>query len=199
MNYERNYLYFKNPKLFNFLIFFIFLALIGGLAYLYFDGFIEDIFLYVLGGVLFLLGIVLSIIFPLRRRISDQYIDKQVQEAVIKFEKMAINKLALKPTDDSNLKPVRYYSFINNTDYKHVNIMSRLGRDDITRTSQCRLVCHFYTDKKFVVYHYEFSLIRPWIAEGYTSYYYSEIAHKKIIEVNTDENPYLQIEDNVNK
>ena len=194
MDYQKNYLYFKNPRKFNvwWLIFFLLVA--GGLGYVTFSGLNPYTLIgYILSGVFLLIGIAFGAIFPLRIHIKDGFIDKQVRNAVVMFEKMALEQLKITPVAKDGLKTIRYYDFVETTKYQDIEILSRVGSDEKRRTSHCRLVCYFFTESKFITYHYEFSLIRPWLAEGYTNYYYSEIASKEVHEVNTENNPYLQM------
>lgn len=194
MDYKRNYLYFKNPRKYNFWWLILFILLAGGVGYAAYSGIIDNPMLgYIIAGLFLLFGFAFGAIFPLRVHIKDRYIDKQVRDAVVLFERLALDQLKIKPIKNDGLKTVRYYDFVDSTKYQDIEILSRTGADEKRRTSQCRLVCYFFTDSKFITYHYEFSLIKPWLAEGYTTYYYSEMATKEVHEVNTDDNPYLQM------
>jgi len=199
MDYKRNYLYFADPKRFNVWLLIILLLLAGGLGYAAFAAYVPAPLGYTLAGLLALLGIALGYVFPLRHHISDAYIDKQVSQAVNLFEKMALEQLKIEPINDDRLMPVRYYNFVETTKYGDIEILARVGADEKRRTSQCRLICYFFTESKFIAYHYEFSLIKPWLAEGFTNYYYSEMSTREVHEVNTADNPYLQTVEIINK
>ncbi|HOJ44511.1 MAG TPA: hypothetical protein PK340_00535 [Bacilli bacterium] len=200
MNYQRNYLYFKNPRKYNFWWLLLFLLIAGGAIYASFSGMLTPTYLgYVLGGILLLLGVSFGAFFPLRCRIKDSYIDKQVRDGVVMFEKLALDQLKITPLKSDVLQTVRYYSFTESTKYKDIEILSREGDDEKKRTSHIRLISYFFTESKFIAYHYEFSLIKPWLAEGYTNYYYSEMSTKEVHEVNTENNPYLQTVEIINK
>ena len=200
MDYKRNYLYFKNPRKFNFLWFLFFVLIAGGMGYATFSGLMPLTMLgYILAGIFILIGFAFGAIFPLRVHIKDAYIDKQVKDAVTMFEKLALQQLHITPVNRDDLNTVRYYDFVETSKYKDIEILTRLGADEKKRTSQCRLVSYFFAENRFITYHYEFSLIRPWLAEGYTNYYYSEISSKEVHEVNTEDNPYLQMVSIVNK
>ncbi len=200
MDYKRNYLYFKDPRRFNFLWMFFFLIVAGGAVYTGFAALVTPALVgYGLGVVFILIGFAFGKIFPLRYHIKDSYIDKQITSSVAIFEKMALDQLKIQEIQNDHLKRIHFYDFTDETKYKDVEVLSRVGLDEKRRTSQCRLICYFFLEGKFIAYHYEFSLIKPWLAEGYTNYYYSEISTKEVHEVNTEDNPYLQMVEIVNK
>lgn len=200
MDYQRNYLYFKNARKYNPWLLILFILIAGGIGYASYILLMQPQLLgYIFAGIILLVGIALGAMFPLRCRIKDEYIDKQVSTAVIQFEQMALEQLRITPLDNRDLSPVRYYAFVDKTKYEDIEILTRVGRDDKKRTSHVRLICYFFLESKFIAYHYEFSLIKPWLAEGYTNYYYSEMSSKEVHEVNTEDNPYLQTVAIVNK
>lgn len=200
MDYRRNYLYFTNPRKYNFWWLLLFILIAGGAFYAAYSGMVTPTYLgYVIAGLLFLIGIAFGAFFPLRCRIKDSYIDKQVRDSVVLFEDLALKQLKVNPIESDVLQTVRYYSFADTTKYKDIEVLSREGADEKRRTSHVRLICYFFTESKFVAYHYEFSLIKPWLAEGYTNYYYSEMSTKEVHEVNTENNPYLQTVEIINK
>jgi len=199
MDYKRNYLYFSDPKRFNVWWFVFFLIIAGGMGYATFSALVTAGLGYTLTGIFFLLGIAFGWIFPLKYHIEDSYIDKQINQSIKMFEAMALDQLKIEPLMNEKLQTVRFYDFVDKTKYKDIEILSRKGLDEKRRTSQCRLICYFFTENKFIAYHYEFSLIKPWLAEGYTNYYYSEMATREVHEVNTENNPYLQTVEIINK
>ncbi len=200
MDYKRNILYFTNPKRYNAWLLILFILIAGGAIYATYRNYVAPQTLgYVLSGVILLIGIALGAIFPLKHHIKDEYIDKQIRDSVVLFERMALDQLKITPKENDVLRPVRYYTFVDTTKYQDIKVLSRVGADDKKRTSHVRLICYFFLDSKFIAYHYEFSLIRPWLAEGYTNYYYSEMTTKEVHEVNTEDNPYLQTVAIVNK
>jgi hypothetical protein len=114
MNYQRNYLYFKNPRKYNFWWLLLFLLIAGGAIYASFSGMLTPTYLgYVLGGILLLLGISFGAFFPLRCRIKDSYIDKQVRDGVVMFEKLALDQLKITPLKSDVLQTVRLPNPLN--------------------------------------------------------------------------------------
>ena len=144
MDYRRNYLYFTNPRKYNFWWLLLFILIAGGAFYAAYSGMVTPTYLgYVIAGLLFLIGIAFGAFFPLRCRIKDSYIDKQVRDSVVLFEDLALKQLKVNPIESDVLQTVRYYSFADTTKYKDIEVLSREGADEKRRTSHVRLICYF--------------------------------------------------------
>lgn len=112
----------------------------------------------------------------MKRTISDSEYDSLIMDKLnsINFKQKALSRLGIDESEVQEIEPVHFESFYFSHDGK---TMSRLGKDNIWRSSGYQVTWLFFSDTQVYIYQYTFNMDEDGQKERTEEYFYRDVTN----------------------